>query len=67
MTWIPVTTRLPDTCLNMLCWRECLPMKIGWYSMLSMQWISTYDGDYFQPSHWMELPAPPVGAKEGAE
>lgn len=67
--WIPVTERLPEPKVDVLC---CIHYKDGrtgvnqgWYSALNEQWYIGVAGIHAPVTHWMSLPgAPEEGHRE---
>ena len=61
--WIPVTERLPEKYVNVLCHLRSLDRKSEYYSidhlMEDGQWWKAANSWKHEVTHWMPLPEPP--------
>ena len=61
--WIPVTERLPEEYVNVLCHLRSLDRKSEYYSidhlMEDGQWWKAANSWKHEVTHWMPLPEPP--------
>ena len=61
--WIPVTERLPEEYVNVLCHLRSLDRQSEYYSidhlMEDGQWWKAANSWRFEVTHWMPLPEPP--------
>jgi len=60
--WIPVTERLPDDGVSVIGFASPDYTNLARYDAVEGRfWCVT--GGWFNPTHWMPLPAPPTDAK----
>jgi hypothetical protein len=60
--WIPVSERLPVDIPHGYCLvTDGTEVGTANYSKESGNWDHCIDRDYWKPTHWMPLPAPPAG------
>ncbi len=61
--WIPVTERLPEEYVNVLCHLRSLDRRSEYYSidhlMEDGQWWKSANSWKFEVTHWQPLPEPP--------
>ena len=61
--WIPVSERLPEEYVNVLCHLRSLDRKSEYYSidhlMEDGQWWKAANSWKYEVTHWMPLPEPP--------
>lgn len=56
--WIPVSERLPEHTLNVLCWDPNNEYRIGWHSKKNKCWVINNCG-VKNVTRWQPLPNPP--------